>query len=398
MKLKCQLEDFQVAELTEFSAEGGPFALYRLTKRAEGTLEAVAKICKRWQLARRRVSYGGLKDKHALAQQFLTIERGPPQDLTLGRVQLKYLGQAARHFTPRDIHGNRFQIVVRDLAEDEVAAAQAAMEEVRRDGLPNYFDDQRFGSLGKSGEFIARAWCAGDYERALWLALADPCAADRRADREQKRLLRERWGDWVGCRAVLDKSPRWNAVNYLAERPTDFRGALARLPVDLRGLYLSAFQSFLWNQMLANLLRRECPSDALRDVDLKIGSVPFFRTLTPEQRTHLAGLQLPLPSARLHLDEGSIAQLIAETLSPYGLELRRLRVKYPRDTFFAKGTRAVLVCPTELSSASNPDEVYPGSLRVTLHCELPRSAYATIVVKRLFLAVPKTASPRSEVP
>ena len=67
MKLKRQPEDFQVEELPLVAGgDRGRFALYRLTKRGMGTLEAIEAICRRWNLAGRRVSYGGLKDRHAV--------------------------------------------------------------------------------------------------------------------------------------------------------------------------------------------------------------------------------------------------------------------------------------------------------------------------------------------
>ncbi len=80
MKLKCQPEDFRVEELPLVSPAGaGRYAFYRLTKRNIGTIEAVEAICRRWNLAGRRVSYGGLKDRHAVTVQYLTIADGPAQ-------------------------------------------------------------------------------------------------------------------------------------------------------------------------------------------------------------------------------------------------------------------------------------------------------------------------------
>ena len=79
MKLKCQPEDFRVEELPLVSPAGaGRYTFYRLTKRNIGTIEAIEAICRRWNLAGRRVSYGGLKDRHAVTIQYLTIADGPP--------------------------------------------------------------------------------------------------------------------------------------------------------------------------------------------------------------------------------------------------------------------------------------------------------------------------------
>ena len=386
MKIKRLPEDFEVEELTQFASQGGPFALYRLTKRSLGTPEAIDAVVRRWNVPRHRVSYGGLKDRHAVTSQFVTVLNGPRRNLGQNSFELHYLGQAARPFTPQEISGNRFAIVLRDLSEAALAQALAALPEVEREGLPNYFDDQRFGSVGHSGEFIAQPWCAGNFERALWLALADAHPDDRSDERRQKEILRENWGRWPECKAALDRSHRRSIVTYLADKPPDrpdYRGAFARLKVDLRGLYLSAFQSHLWNRMLARLLRHELPTERLREIELKLGPVPFFHGLDVETAARLRGAELPLPSARLHLEEGPTLALIREVLTEFGLELRQLRVKYPRDSFFSKGQRAAAVAVGRLSAHSADDELYPGRKKLSLRFDLPRGSYATILVKRL---------------
>src|SRR5262245_47230413 len=152
MKLKRLPEDFDVTELTDVRpAASGPFGYYRLTKRGVGTPEAVETVLRAWRLPRRALSFGGLKDRHALTRQHLTIQGGPPRDLLQGGVSLEHLGRLDRPFTAKDLRGNRFRVVLRALSASEEEGALAALPEVARDGLPNYFDDQRFGSVNRDG-------------------------------------------------------------------------------------------------------------------------------------------------------------------------------------------------------------------------------------------------------
>src|SRR5262249_54005084 len=150
----------------------GPFVLYRLTKRGLGTIEAVEAICRRWKLPGRSVSYGGLKDRHAVTTQYLTIREGPERALRESSLELEPLGRIARPYGPNLFRGNRFKVVIRDLSSEAAGRALQAVAQLPRDGLPNYFDDQRFGSVGLSGGFVARAWLVGDHEEALRLAIA----------------------------------------------------------------------------------------------------------------------------------------------------------------------------------------------------------------------------------
>src|SRR5262245_35643058 len=179
MKLKQLPEEFQVEEVTDVTPSAdGPFALYRLEKRGWTTPDAVAALRRRWQLDARRVSYGGLKDRHALTLQHLTVYRGPKRNLTHHRVAVTYLGQSAEPFTAAAIRANRFRVTLRDLTAARLESALRALEEVRRDGLPNYFDDQRFGSVF-GGDFVAKLMVLERWDEALKLALAAPYDYDR---------------------------------------------------------------------------------------------------------------------------------------------------------------------------------------------------------------------------
>jgi len=236
VKIKRKPEDFEVDELSRFLPTGGPFAMYALVKRSLGTPEAIEAIARRWDVARERISFGGLKDRHARTRQYLTIRGGPRLGLKQTHLELHYLGQAPRPFGPKDIEGNRFRIVLRDFSREGEKRARRALGELAKDPLPNYFDDQRFGSLGPSGEFVARAWCEQKYERAVWLALAEENEHDRPEDSADKKVLRDMWGDWAACKAALARSHRRSIVTFLADRPGDFKGAMARINADMRGL------------------------------------------------------------------------------------------------------------------------------------------------------------------
>ncbi len=385
MKVKRLPEDFQVEEQTEFRPAGGPFALYRLTKRSMGTPEVVAAICRRWNVARHQVSVGGLKDRHACTRQHLTIRSGPRRHLRQTSFDLEYLGQAPRPFESSDITANRFEVAMRDLSPRRLPAFEAVLADIARDGLPNYFDDQRFGSLGRAGVFVARPWCLGDYERTLFLALAEANEHDRPGERSQKELLRKHWGRWAEAAEALEASDRRAIVAQLVDAPGDFRGAFKRVGRDQRNLYLSAFQGHLWNRVLCSLLREVCRPEQLVAVALKPGDVLFPRDLDEPQRRLLAGLRIPYPSGRARF-EPPLRPHVDAALAESGLDLAKLRIRSPRDSFFAKGDRLAMVSPGGLASEAADDEQYPGRRKLLLRFDLPRGSYATILVKRLALA------------
>jgi len=390
VKLKRIPEDFQVDELSQVTSTSGPFALYQLTKQSIGTLEVINMVVDRWKIPRRRISYGGLKDKHALTTQFVTVHHGPKKPLTQRSFELEYLGQVRQAFVPADIDGNRFTITLRDMTVQEIERAESAAEDVRRDGVPNYFDDQRFGSLGSSGEWIAKPWCLGDWERTLWLALADPHRDDRSDDKKQKAILRDHWGRWCECKQALSRSHRRSIVTFLADKEAagkliDFRGAFCNLNIDLRGLYLSAFQSALWNRMLTRRLKENAAPTSVIPFELKSGPACFVSAFSSSSDSEAVPLEeeFPLPSARGKLEEGPTLDLLNAVVAEEGLEKRQLRVKYPRDSFFSKSSRKTIIAIPDLEFEFSDDDLYPKHKKVRLTFDLPRGSYATILIKRL---------------
>lgn len=385
MKLKQIPDDFQVEELTSVAAGAqGPFAFYRLEKRNWTTPDALALVRRRWRIEPRRLSYGGLKDRHAVTLQYLTIHHGPRRNLSQQDVTLTYLGQVPAAYTSHDIQANRFALVMRHLSPGEADTILASLEEVRQDGVPNYFDEQRFGSVSADGEFIGRLLVLGRFEDALKQALTAPYEFDRAAQKREKATLLAHWNDWPTCKAQLERGHARSLVDYLVHHPTDYRGTVERLRPELRGLYLSAYQSELWNRTLVLQLRRLMRPEQLLAGEHKRGVLLFPRHLDAEQRQTLSALSLPLASARLKLDPADPrGELVRAVLHEEGLELEQMKVRGSRDLFFSRGERPALCLPAGLEGTANDDERSVGRRKVELRFELPRGSYATLIVKRL---------------
>jgi tRNA pseudouridine13 synthase len=385
MKLKQQPDDFRVEELPAVAPRAsGPFAYYRLEKRGWTTPDALAAVRRRWKADARRLSYGGLKDRHAHTIQYLTIHNGPEADLSHSGIAVTYLGRLPHPYTSEHIRANGFTVTMRSLSAADLARAEAALPEVADVGLANYFDDQRFGSVGDGQSFVAREMVLGNFETALRLALAAPYEHDRAEGRREKAILTARWGDWPACKAELPRGHARSIVDYLVHHPTDFKGACARLRPELQGLYLSAWQSHLWNRMLNQWLSERVPSNQLIPIRLKTGTVVTPRGMPPDVRSEWDTLSLPLPSARLKPDPdapwaGVVAAVMAEEVIP----LEEMRIKGLQKPFFSKGERVAKVAVSHLSWFAGDDELKRTRKKLELRFELPRGCYATMLVKRL---------------
>jgi tRNA pseudouridine13 synthase len=385
MKLKQRPEDFRVEEISSLvPGNTGEFSFYRLEKRSWTTPDALDAVRRRWKVDHRRLSYGGLKDRHAHTIQYFTIHNGPRHDLEHGTFSVAYLGRVGDPYSAEHIRANGFTIIMRSLSGVDFARAEAALPEIADVGVANYFDDQRFGSVVEGNAFVAREMVLGNFEQALRLALAAPYEHDRAEAKQEKAILNARWGDWPACKAELPRSHARSIVDYLVHHSSDFRGACARLRPELQGLYLSAWQSHLWNRMLNRWLKEHVPADQLMPIQLKTGLFVMPRAIPAELRGQWDALSLPLPSARLKFDpQAPWAGVVHSVMADEGIPIEQIRIKGLQKPFFSKGDRLVKISIGNLSWSTADDELNRGRRKLTLNFELPRGCYATMLVKRL---------------
>lgn len=386
MQWKQSAEDFQVHEAVRLSpGRKGDFALYLLEKQEIGTHEALAQISRELSVPAFRIDHGGLKDRTAQTSQYITIHNGPRRSIDQKQWQLQYLGLCDRKMHAGEITGNEFTIVLRQmeaLTEDQLQQTCHFLSKV---GVPNYFDDQRFGSLTDAGKFVAVAWMKKDYERALKQALAEPNSRDPQAEALQRKILRSHWGDWMHCKMALDKSNRRSVVTYLCDHPEGFKKAFGLVSSEMRGLYLSAFQSHVWNQVIANRILAQSgqtQSAQTQSVEFRPGALPMPANWEspPEWSDDL----IPLPSGRLRLGESNrLRKEFEAVLQQWDIPLPLMRVSFPRDVFFATAKRKTWLTISSVEANCQPDDLHPGQSKVTLKFTLPSGCYATLVLKQL---------------
>jgi tRNA pseudouridine13 synthase len=380
MKIKCQPQDFVVTEICSRSPADGAYALYRLTKTGLGTPEALQKIQRTWNLSAKQMAHAGLKDRHAVTTQCITIRNGPRAGLDADHLTLKYLGQTHKPVDAGDIAANRFEIVVRRLTDEQAQAMVQQAHQPHAGCVPNYFDDQRFGSLGPSQEYIAAAWCRKDYEQALWLALAEYNSHDDASERQEKQILRDNWKQWSTCKELLQRSHRRSVITYLVDHPDKFRKAFALIRTDLRRIYLSAFQSAVWNRAVALLLHSRM-TDPLPKLQIADAQLPFPDAIESSVFQQLARTSLPLPSARCKTLDPEMRPFCEQAAQHYGFSLSGMKVSFPRDCFFSRANRNVLLVPEDMTATAAADALYSGYHSVTLSFTLPKGCYATMVLK-----------------
>ena len=206
--------------------------------------------------------YGGLKDRHAVTVPVphhpQRAREGPDHE----RIQGHLPRPAGEPYTSEHIAANRSRSPC-GACRRPTPRAQRHCRRSRTSGLPNYFDDQRFGSVGDAPAFVAREMVARPVRGGAEARAGRPVRA--RPGRGQARE-----GDRSAPAGATGPRSRRTAQRARPEPrrlprppPDRLQGRLARLRPELQGLYLSAWQSHLWNRMLAAWLADRVPADQL---------------------------------------------------------------------------------------------------------------------------------------
>ncbi len=387
MKIKVNPKDFVVSEVTKIQPEGrGDYALYLLTKENLTTWEALGRLAKTLRIPLERIGYGGLKDKRALTHQFITLWQGPKKDFTFPGFKLTYLGQTSIPMEQSLLLGNNFVITVREVEMVE-KVLDKEMAYLREYGLPNYFDEQRFGSvvLKKDGnlEFAAKEIIKGNWERALYLALAEASPDDIKESKGFRECLKKNWGLWERCLPLAKLNWTKNLLHFLNTHPSSkrtFKRALQLMDQEYLFFLGNAYQSYLWNEILKKVLQKKEAWEY--KVPYKLGELYFYRCLPEEVFHFLVNLKIPLPSPKLNLETGPLLVLEAfqEVLEEEGFkDLKELR-SLIKGLIFKTYPRPAIVFPRDLRWERVDKRVF------RLYFFLEKGAYATLVLKRLFYA------------
>jgi len=385
MKLKQRPEDFQVTESWRFDDDPrGAHFVYLMDKQKLSTFEAVDRLCARFKIPRAAVSYCGLKDKQGRTAQLVAIE-GRPIELQEPDLRLKPLGRTREPLSAANTTSNRFAVTVRDLSEDDVARLPASVAEVRRLGVTNYFDSQRFGSLKHGQGFIVKDLMRGDFEVALRNVLAHPSELDRSDDARVKGFWKVNWGAW-DRRNPYPGAERYQAVvKWLRGHPTDFRGAMLRTEPRWRALQVFAYQSWLWNEGVKQYLRDIVGIQRLVSIRYQAGTLLFPRELDGALARLLRDRTFPLLAPATRFEDPAVERAALSVLGREDMNLSDLAVPGTPEIHFDPEERPLVTYPGRLTVAEpKEDELNAERLRVNVAFTLPPGAYATLVVKRLF--------------
>ncbi|MEH0875207.1 tRNA pseudouridine(13) synthase TruD [Pectobacterium cacticida] len=159
--VKSTPDDFEVIEDLGFQPDGdGEQVLVRVRKCGCNTQFVAEMLAKFVRLPLRSVSYAGLKDRHAVTEQWFCLHmpgKATPDfsSLELEGCDVLEVTRHRRKLRIGTLRGNYFSLVLRQISDRSEVDARLSLIAAR--GVPNYFGSQRFGRNGNNLE-QARLW------------------------------------------------------------------------------------------------------------------------------------------------------------------------------------------------------------------------------------------------
>jgi len=155
--------DFVVEEipLYEFSGEGEHLVLF-IRKKNLSTTEMIGQIARYLGIKNKEIGYAGLKDKHAMTKQYISLHKKYEAALENFNFDgIKILSKTYHNNKIRIGHlkGNRFYIKLKKVNPTAAAKIDEALKNIDKQGMPNFFGYQRFGNDGDNhvlGEKLAK--------------------------------------------------------------------------------------------------------------------------------------------------------------------------------------------------------------------------------------------------
>jgi tRNA pseudouridine13 synthase len=395
--IKEEPEDFLVREVPVDLPrnESGAYSVFWMRARNWETNALISLISRRLRIDHSRIHIAGTKDKRAISEQLVAIKarREDVESLGIDGLELRYLYSTDRKLYLGDLYGNEFFVRVRHCRNVE-RVPELLRELDGKGGFPNFFGIQRFGISRPNTHRIGEKIIEGDFEGAVLTYICEPGEYDSDELIVAKRLAMEkRFGE------ALELFPRSlefeRAMLKSLVKREDYVSALKALPINLRTMLVYAYQSYLFNRILSERIRRGLTNralvgDIIRPIDAHLNpedeDIPVTeRNIVKVERNFRKGRCSPtgaIPGYDSTLPEGVEGEIEREVLK--GIDLEKLWI-YRMPELSAKGLRRALQIRTKINYRIEDEST------VSFSFYLPKGTYATSLLREIM----KSEDPRA---
>ncbi len=404
-KLRFIPEDFIVAEESKLppKKEDGKYTIAIVTSTNWETNQLIHKISKQLHISRKRISFAGTKDKRAKTTQAMSFYNIPIEkikNLNIKDVEIKDIYQSDRGLHLGDLKGNHFDITIRNIDKTEGEIKQVIEEIKRYNGFPNFFGIQRFGVIRPITHLVGKQLVLANFREAVWIYLTWIDEREEESAIIARKALLET-NDYKEALKLYPVSLHFERamLNHLSTHPEDYIGALQTLPRNLLTMFISAYQSYLFNKILSRRILKGLPIDQAVIGDIVL---PMRYGRITDEEIPVTERNIDKVNKQLYRGKGFVSSILVGSESKFAkgemgeieykvVEEEKIDIRdfvIPEIPFISSyGTRRIIFAPIKnLSYTIREDDFNPGKKTLILSFSLLKGCYATSFLREVMKA------------
>ncbi len=382
--IKRRTSDFNVIEiidpevleeLAEFKDERHKFPLYVLEKSNIDSNHALARIKERFGI---RLRIMGIKDAKAKTLQYASADqlKKVHRQFQMSQILLTLKGFITRPISKRSLLGNEFAIIIRGNQHQDCYEFKT---EIRK--IANFYGLQRFGSQRAVTHLVGKEIVNRNFKRAVELLLCYTTNYDSGMTKE----IREKSQDPSNYSRLVKSMPIGMDIErclmYAVMDGKDYIFALRAIPINIRRLFVQAYQAYIFNLCLSNAMMTgedilKCKAkDLCFEVEcpLKFGKLRKFDSSSDSERNTVPAIRLV--GYAFHEGKGRFELITNKLLKSEGILSKNFYIKEMQELSTQGGYRQAPLC------ASNFSAIGTDPLHISF--TLPTGSYATTLLREL---------------
>jgi tRNA pseudouridine13 synthase len=394
-QIRTRYEDFYVEEIPENQPSGeGPNTWIFIDKIGRNTLDVVLDIARELKISRKRMGFAGMKDKAAHTRQWLCVSNITPVELTgleekLYGVKVLEIRANQKKLRIGQLVGNKFRILIRETenpATDAMTAAEI-LEDLKIRGVPNYYGWQRFGQKRPNTHRVGEALIHNDLKGAVDSYIGNPYPDEAPHIQAARRMYDE--GEWMEALESMPRGMRYEKMmlrTLLKEKKKkeelddkSYIKALHSLPKPLSRMFVHAYQSYLFNQVVSE--RCKLGIDRYVEGDIVIDNEEHLvHEIGDDIDERIQDFKVhptaPLYGTKVPLATREVGKIEERVLEEYKLKREDFEVPLMSRLGSHGLRRAIRFKIWDVSSEATPEGVL-------VEFSIPKGCYATAVLREI---------------
>jgi len=401
-KLRSRYEDFIVSEISNYPSKSdtGKYLIADITSQNLETNLLIRELSNKLHISRQRISFAGTKDKRAKTTRLLSFYGVPTEKINKIKIENVSIENAYRSDFPVKIGaliGNKFEITVRNIKKniDINHIKKIATFIDGYGGFPNFYGIQRFGVVRPITHLVGKFIVKNEFENAVMIYIGNPMDCEDKESYELREKLEKTRNYSEALKFYPDNLNFEKAIlNKMVSNPNNFVDALKELPKNLLTMFIYAYQSYMFNRILSERLRKKLPLNKAIIGDMIL---PIRRGIVDERAIKVSKSNIDKVNLQISKRKAAVSGILfgSDTVFSEG-EMGEIEHKIveqenidPRDFIIPEipqissyGSRHPL-----LSSVNNidfelvDDELYNGKNALILKFELKKGCYATSLLR-----------------